>query len=121
MAIKKGFDVEVDVRLIDKVLYLGHDEAQYGVDLKWFLDRKDSLWIHCKNLEALQFFSGNEDGFNYFWHQNDDFTLTSKNHIWTYPNKALGKHSICVMSEHYTFDLPMTIFGMCSDYIEKYK
>ena len=23
--------------------------------------------------------------FNYFWHQNDKFTLTSKGYIWTFP------------------------------------
>jgi hypothetical protein len=46
------------------------------------------LWVHCKNIEALYEFAHGTSGFNYFWHQEDDFTLTSKNYIWTYPGKS---------------------------------
>ncbi len=49
LAIKKGFDVEIDVWFIDGILYLGHDEAQYGSDFRWFRDRLSKIWIHCKN------------------------------------------------------------------------
>jgi hypothetical protein len=121
MAIKQGFDVEVDVRIINNIFYLGHDDPQYGVDFRWFCDRITKLWIHCKNLEALEFFNENEYEFNYFWHQEDDFTLTSKNQIWTYPNKNLTYNSICVLPELCTFEIPDNIFGICSDNIIKYK
>ena len=31
--IKKGYDVEIDVRLIDGKPWLGHDDRQYNVDV----------------------------------------------------------------------------------------
>ena len=30
---------------------------------------------------------GADKSLNYFWHQTDDFTLTSHGYIWTYPGK----------------------------------
>jgi hypothetical protein len=120
LAIKKGFDVEIDVWFIDNTLYLGHDKPQYGVDLKWLRDRICRLWIHCKNIEAIVFFQQSEYGFNYFWHQEDDVTLTSKNHIWAYPGKQPIKDSIAVMPE-INNDSIVSCKGICSDYIKKYK
>jgi len=39
MAIKKGFDVEIDIWCIDNLIYLGHDKPQYGIDFGWLRDR----------------------------------------------------------------------------------
>jgi hypothetical protein len=119
-AIKKGFDVEVDVWYVDGQLYLGHDKPQYGVDFRWFRDRLTKLWVHCKNIEAVLFFKDNQYPFNYFWHENDTITLTSLNHIWAYPSKQPIKKSIAVMPEIHNDDVTECI-GICSDYIENYK
>ena len=78
-AIQEGFDVEVDVWVIDDVLYLGHDKPQYKVEFRWFRDRINKLWVHCKNAEAMLFFNRDGYKFNYFWHEEDMLTLTSKN------------------------------------------
>jgi hypothetical protein len=59
-------------------------------------------------------------GFNYFWHQEDTLTLTSKCHIWVYPGKQPVKGSIAVMPEIFN-DKISQCFGVCSDYIENYK
>lgn len=121
MAIKKGFDVEVDVWFVDKMLFLGHDKPTYGMDFRWFRDRITKLWIHCKNKEAIEFFTNNIGyEFNYFWHQNDNMTLTSKKHIWVYPDKQPVKNSIAVLPENYNVNIDECI-GICSDFIEKYK
>lgn len=33
---------------------------------------------------------------NCFWHQEDDYALTSSGYIWTYPDKLLTDKSIIV-------------------------
>lgn len=124
-AIIDGYDVEIDLRFdqYNKKLYLGHDEPQYVIDWFWLAKNKDFLWIHCKNIEVLYEFSYGTNGFNYFWHQNDDFTLTSKNYIWNYPGKTYTSKSVLVMPENNIlrdeFDSlkDYNCFGICSDYV----
>jgi hypothetical protein len=103
-AIKKGFDVEVDLRFINGKFYLGHDLPENEINLKWLNKNSKNLWVHCKDLDTLYFLTNKNSKLNYFWHQNDDFTLTSKNYIWTYPNKPLTTNSICVLPETFTFN-----------------
>lgn len=119
-AIKEGFDVEVDVWFTDNVLWLGHDKPQYGVDFRWFRDRISKLWIHCKNIESINYFQDCHYKFNYFWHQKDDVTLTSLNYIWAYPGKQPIKNSISVMPE-LNNDNTDNCLGVCSDYIKNFK
>jgi len=119
-AISEGYDVEIDVWYKDKVLWLGHDKPDYGIDLIWFRDRLSKLWIHCKNLEALIYFKNCDYDANYFWHEQDTVTLTSKKFIWAYPGKQPIKKSIAVMPELYNDDISQCL-GICSDYIKNYK
>jgi len=118
-AIKLGFDVEIDIWMIEGVLLLGHDEPQYGITQDWLNKRSDKLWIHCKNVEAMEWFDS-INGFNYFWHENDTVTLTSQMTMWAYPGKQPIKNSIAVMPEIYGDNITECL-GVCSDYIEKYK
>lgn len=119
LAINKGFDVEVDVWFKDNLLWLGHDKPDYGVDFRWFRDRISKLWVHCKNIEVVNYFKNCGYNFNYFWHQTDDITLTSLNYIWAYPNKQPIVDSIAVLPEIYNDDISKCA-GICSDVIEKY-
>lgn len=122
-AIKLGYDVEIDVWCVGGELYLGHDEPQYRTNVNWLNERSESLWIHCKNIPSIQFFCELDtygDEYNYFWHQNDDVTLTSQNFIWAYPGKQPIGGSIAVMPEIHNEDL-VDCYGVCSDVIEKYK
>jgi hypothetical protein len=121
LAIDSEYDVEIDVWYIDDQLYLGHDEAQYTVDFRWFRDRIRKLWIHCKNIEALLYFREVGYDFNYFYHNEDDVTLTSKNHLWTYPGKKLTNQSIAVMPENVPDWDISNCMGICSDYIKNHK
>lgn len=118
-AIICGYDVEVDVWFIEGSLWLGHDQPQYKIEQGWFDHRADKLWIHCKNVGAVEWFN-TMDGFNYFWHQEDTLTLTSKNFIWAYPGKQPIKSSIAVMPEFYNEDVSNCL-GVCSDIIRIYK
>lgn len=117
-AIELGYDVEIDLWMNDGVLYLGHDSIQYGITLNWLEERKSKLWIHCKNVDAIEYLH-NKD-LNYFWHQEDTLTLTSKGHIWVYPGKQPVIGSVAVMPEIYNDDVSKC-YGICSDYIENYK
>jgi hypothetical protein len=121
LSVKKGYDVEVDVWCIDNMLFLGHDDPKYGVDLQWFKDRLFNLWIHCKNIDALSYLKESGYQFNYFWHQEDDVALTSLGFFWTYPGKKLTTNSIAVMPEKSKFENLSLAKGVCSDFIEKYR
>jgi len=118
-ALNLNYDVEIDVWMIEGVLYLGHDEPQYGVTQHWLNERYEHLWVHCKNIEAMEWFNA-IGGFNYFWHENDTMTLTSRNYIWAFPDKQPIERSIAVMPEIYNDDVSKCI-GICSDYIKNYK
>jgi glycerophosphoryl diester phosphodiesterase len=119
-ALDNGFDVEIDIWFNDGVFYLGHDVIQYEVTLDWLKKRKNNLWIHCKNIEAIEWFNNSTVTYNYFWHQEDTVTLTSKNFIWAYPGKQPINRSIAVMPEIFNDKINLCI-GVCSDYIQNYK
>ena len=57
---------------------------------------------------------------NYFFHDNDDLTITSKGFLWVYPGKQPVKNSIAVLPELYNDDLNSCL-GICSDFINDYK
>jgi len=58
-----GFDCEIDLWKVNDNLYLGHDSGQYLIDDS-FLEQP-GLWIHCKNLEALEYCRSHYD-LNFF-------------------------------------------------------
>jgi hypothetical protein len=116
--IKMGYDVEIDLWFIDGKTYLGHDKPQYEVDNKWLENRIDKLWVHCKNIDSLNWIRSTV--LHYFWHEEDTLTLTSKNYIWTYPGKQPIIGSIAVMPEIYNDNVSLCL-GICSDYIQNYK
>ena len=115
-AIEKGYDVEVDVRFENNKFFLGHDSSQYETN-KEFLLRKN-IWCHAKTSDALSALKKIEA--HYFWHQDDDYTITSKGYFWTYPGKKLLPNSICVLPE-WTNSKKFNCAGICSDFISKYK
>jgi len=121
-AISAGYDVEIDIRLINGKYYLGHDTPDYEVTQTWLLKRKDRLWIHCKNIEALEILTLLQPGLDvhYFWHENDVVTLTSKGYIWAYPRSVAISNSIVVLPEIYNTKM-LQAEGVCSDFIKKYK
>lgn len=119
--IEHGYDVEIDLRFdeLTRELWLGHDEPQYKISWYFLAEHVHNLWIHCKDIVTLYEFSANRSGYNYFWHQNDDYTLTSQNYIWTYPGKSYTSRSVIVMPEWNTPDWDIlrvaNCYGICSD------
>jgi len=117
--LNSGYDVEVDVWVLEGQYWLGHDAPIYQIE-KDFLQNKQ-LWCHAKNLQALESLASLKD-VHYFWHQNDDYTLTSRGFIWCYPGKKTLSNSICVMPEksNYPIDEISACAGICSDYLKMY-
>lgn len=120
-ALSYGYDAEIDVWVLSNQIWLGHDGPTYKVDSMWLESRKDKLWCHAKNIEALVFLSDKKT--NCFWHENDEYTLTSKGFIWTYPGNILlsNTKSIAVMPEIKPFDNSSMFYGFCSDYEDFFK
>ena len=117
-AIQKKYDVEIDLRTRNGKLFLGHDEPQYEVNDEWLTERIDKLWVHCKNVELLNWIRSTS--LHWFWHEEDTLTLTSLNFIWVYPGKQPIKNSIAVMPEIHNDDISQCL-GICSDLIGNYK
>jgi glycerophosphoryl diester phosphodiesterase len=120
MALKKGFDVEIDVWRKDGVWYLGHDKPLYGGFSEKYLEN-EHFWCHAKNEEAFEYMLKNKR-IHSFWHENDKRTLTSNNFVWTFVGEKPIHGSICVLPELSDIDVSNSdIIGICSDYIENYK
>lgn len=118
-ALNLGYDCELDIWKIDNKFVLGHDYPQYEIDRK-FIFEHENLWIHCKNFEALEDLSFYIDLPNdVFFHDKDDYTLTSKGKIWAYPGKKIGRNCV-IVAELCPELLEKNIFGICSDYVSEY-
>jgi hypothetical protein len=121
-ALSKGYDCEIDLWWIKDQWWLGHDEPQYMVEEEFI--GKQGLWLHCKNLDALHGLISRPFKYVYFWHQEDDFTLTSNGVIWTYPGKKLTSQSVAVMPErcpsYWEYIKGRNLIGVCTDYVEKF-
>lgn len=116
-AIRKGYECEIDVWFAKDRLYLGHDEPQYEINLNFLQNKK--LWCHAKNLPALEYMLLHN--VHCFWHQRDDYTITSKGYIWAYPGKSVNNLCIDVLPElNKDINLyKLNSVGVCSDYISK--
>lgn len=125
-ALELGFDVEIDIWAVNGALMFGHDAPQYAVEKSSVASIGPSGWFHCKNLEALEYFKDNFNSLNYFWHQSDDYTITSNGYFWTYPGKSIGSKSIIVLPEiidgiEVVKMLAERPYGVCTDYPKQYR
>ena len=120
--IDNGYDVEIDVRYNSEKdkFYLGHDESQYEINWWWLAGKTDHLWIHCKDITTLNEFAANTSGYNYFWHQRDDYTLTSKGQIWASPAQDYNKDTVRVIEDPEEVK-EYDCYAICSDYVGKLK
>jgi hypothetical protein len=122
-ALDGGFDAEIDVWLINENYILGHDSPEFFIK-ESFLENK-KLWCHAKNLRALEKMLKNKK-IHCFWHQEDKFTLTSKNYIWTYPGESYTSKSVVVKPENHIKNnfkdiAKYNCYGICSDYVKRIK
>lgn len=118
LAIEQGYEVEVDLWMKSGKLYLGHDKPEIQTDEDYLYQRRYDLWIHCKNYLSLEYCIDNE--LHCFFHDTDDYTITSQGYVWAYPGKPLSSKK-CIMVKPELFDFPSIngYAGVCSDYIER--
>jgi hypothetical protein len=114
--IELGYDVEIDLWVKNGNFYLGHDEPYYKIDKYWLTNRKQFLWVHLKNIEAVE--TETVKSLNYFWHESDKFTLTSNGTPWCFPGIYIN-HGITVCLDRYP-KIESKVLGICTDYVEDY-
>lgn len=118
-ALDAGFCVEIDLRVKNDELYLGHDYAQYPIDEEYLVQNKNKLWVHCKDKDAMT--KAIKLNLNCFWHDTDDYTITSYGYVWCFPNKEpVGNRSVTVLPELYKELSEISkesLFAVCSDYV----
>ena len=117
-ALSRGYDVEIDVWRILGNYYLGHDDPEYKVS-ESFLEKK-GLWCHAKNSQAFSAMLKNSK-IHCFWHDRDDYTLTSRGKIWIYPNKEPLDGGILVLNNNQKIPDNSNLEGVCSDYVGNFK
>ena len=114
--ISLGIEVEVDVWLVDSNFFLGHDAPEYPVNPAFIKTVAGYAWFHCKDLSSLHWFIKNAPECRFFWHQEDDFTLTSNNYIWTYPGNEVSTKSIIVDLDFTALDTYAGVaYAVCTD------
>lgn len=118
-AIDLGFDVEIDFWNYGDNFFLGHNEPKYPISQQWLILNSKKLWVHCKNIDGIEYLKNNNSELNYFWHQEDFVTITSKGYLWVYPGKQPIKNSIAVLPEKYK-DPIGNCYGICTDIPEYY-
>ena len=114
-ALAAGYDVEIDVWYVNG-WWLGHDAPTYPCPEH--LLRK--CWCHTKNAEALRQASNLRLPM-YFWHDDDDYTITSHGYIWSHSHSPTLEKAIVVLPEVRNQSEQYRCAGVCSDYIERYK
>lgn len=118
-AISMGYDVEIDVRYLNREFFLGHDAPEYKVSMKWLQQRKSKLLIHCKNIDAAYVLSWT-DGFHIFSHKDDPYVLTNQGFLWVHDvcldlkkeNSIIPLFGVEKMGMEFV-DLP--VFACCTD------
>lgn len=119
-ALKKGFDVEIDMRIHLGELYLGHDSHQYKINDDWLSRHSSNLWIHCKDGDSLDHCMNM--GYHCFFHNIDAYTITSRGFVWAYPGMPISSRlCISVMPERKEGVVGLMVrnyYGVCSDFVK---
>lgn len=124
-ALGLGFDVEIDLWLTGYEEWkLGHDFGLELISFSWLIERREKLWIHCKNLDALDSLSVSSNDLNFFWHESDSFTLTSRGFVWAYPSSFVFTNFVNVLPEKNNLGIDQMknrAWGVCTDYPMSYQ
>jgi hypothetical protein len=119
LAIRSGYSVEMDVRLIGNNLFLGHDTPDYPVTIDWLIDRTQYLFVHTKNFGALSHLI--DSGLKTFYHQREAHTIINNcNLIWSHNLAEANWKSIIPLLSREDFSKfnGNDVAGICSDFIE---
>jgi len=113
-AFEMGFHVEIDVWLVDGKFFLGHDNPKFPISIDYLKNEK--LLCHAKNKEAFEAML-EHSSIHSFWHQEDEYTLSSKRIPIVYPGKPLMTNCIAMVRDYYTESDFSKCYAICSDYV----
>jgi hypothetical protein len=121
-AIALGYDVEVDVWLIDRQWHLGHDFPGEKIEREFL--QQPMIWTHAKNLVGYVSLYNNPL-VHTFWHNKDDFVFTSKGIKWC-KTHVLTYDGVMVMPEFNDYHTDIlknghSPLGVCSDDFRKFE
>lgn len=125
LAINYGFDAEIDLWLHEGRYFLGHDLGEFPISLDYLYDRKERLWIHCKDSESFRALLDTD--LHYFAHDRDSHARTSMGFIWSSAgNYIFHRREVLVMpekarGEEINEQKLEEVAGVCSDFLLKYK
>jgi len=121
-AIKRGFDVEVDIRQNGELgFWLGHDKTEYQVDTMWIMTRQKNLWIHAKDFGSLEILM--KLGLKVFYHEKELHTMIANTQvIWSHNIEEASKNSIIPLLKldrmlGWRDIVDTEVYGICSDYV----
>jgi hypothetical protein len=120
-AIQKNFFVEIDLRIVQDKLFLGHDIPQYEINDKWLLKNNSKIFIHCKNILALKHCI--TLNLTSFYHVNEKhvpiINYNLSNLIWSHDlTEATDISVIPLINKDEILNYQKyNVFGVCSDYI----
>jgi len=116
-AIDKGFQVEIDIRVEDGSLFLGHDSPDCEIDLNWLCERSSSLWVHCKDFDSLSMLADKD--LRIFFHEKERYSIISNKLIWAHDlSNVDSKCIIPLLTEDQVMTWnPKPVFGICSDFV----
>ncbi len=130
-ALKDGYGVEIDIWKRGSHIFFGHDEPTHLISWGDFFELlfNTNVWFHCKNLDILKFLNLLKSDFghiaDFFWHENDQVTITSYGNVWRHPNTENFYYSPTDIKcnpeqkEHDFYE--NDFFATCSDYVELLK
>lgn len=133
-ALDAGYFVEMDIIYGDGKYYHGHEwGGRRGEVDPDFLGRNwQKLLIHCKDRESIIFCAENFSPLNYFYHDRDDFALSS--YMWSIAHSRILDQiafnddnyvdgSVCMLPEKFGLSKESlkNCSGICSDIISFYK
>ena len=70
-ALDKGFDVVIDVWVVDNKIFLGNEEPLYQINIDFL--KNPLLWCRAKNFDALILLNNNRNYIHSFSHDKDDY------------------------------------------------
>lgn len=131
-ALEKGYDVEVDVRLIAGKFLIGHDKPLYEMPNEWLTESINSrLWFHAKDYLCMIELIKLNQNIKTFLHNDEPSTKVFPfQHVWIHPNlnsliiNRLMLNDIILDIEGYPRISKNQIknypFGVCSDWCDEW-
>jgi hypothetical protein len=120
IALKKSFDVEIDLWKINDKFFLGHDKPDNEVELDWLEKRKNKLWIHAKNFSAIESLKELNQGLFFFYYKKEPLVLISNQKIWCHNPEKIHNPSNFIIpileNVNFTKYNLNSYYGICTDY-----